>query len=103
MKNLNVWVVDDEPGIRSGVNRILRDFTVSYPFMDADIGFNIIEVGTGEEAIEKVKNASLPDGQEKIDIILLDNKLPGIHGTASLLLLHFSRPYNPAPIHHQEK
>ena len=92
MKNLNVLVVDDEPGIRSGVNRILRDFTVSYPFMDADIGFNIIEVGTGEEAIEKVKNASLPDGQGKIEIVLLDNKLPGIHGTEVLEYFNKNNP-----------
>ena len=72
-----ILVVDDEPGIRSGVSRILNNFTVSYPFMDADIGFNILEVGTGEEAIEKVK-------KEVIDIVLLDNKLPGIQGTEVL-------------------
>ena len=32
MKKLNVLVVDDEAGIRSGINRILRNFTVGYPF-----------------------------------------------------------------------
>jgi len=85
MENLNVMVVDDEPGIRSGISRILRNFRVSYPFMDADIGFNIIEVGTGEEAIEKVKN-------EKIDIVLLDNKLPGIHGTEVLEYINKNKP-----------
>lgn len=85
MENLNVMVVDDEPGIRSGVSRILRNFTVSYPFMDADIGFNIIEVGTGEEAIEKVKT-------EKIEIVLLDNKLPGIHGTEVLEYINKNNP-----------
>jgi signal transduction histidine kinase len=85
MENLNVLVVDDEPGIRSGISRILRNFTVSYPFMDADIGFNLIEVGTGEEAIEKVES-------EKIEIVLLDNKLPGIHGTEVLEYINKSKP-----------
>ena len=85
MKNLNVMVVDDEPGIRSGVSRILNNFTVSYPFMDTDIGFNILEVGTGEEAIEKVKT-------ESIDIVLLDNKLPGIQGTEVLDFINKNKP-----------
>ena len=85
MNKLNVMVVDDEPGICSGVSRILNNFTVSYPFMDADIGFNVMEVGTGEEAIEKVKT-------EQIDIILLDNKLPGILGTDVLEFINKNKP-----------
>lgn len=66
-------VVDDEPGIRSGVSRVLRDFSVSYPFMDEACKFEIIEAPTGEDAIEYLKTG-LPD------IMLLDNKLPGIQG-----------------------
>lgn len=66
-------VVDDEPGIRSGVSRILRNFSVSYPFMDDDIQFNIIEAATGEEALEII-NTKPPA------IVLLDNKLPGMQG-----------------------
>jgi len=85
MEKLKVMVVDDEPGIRSGVSRILNNFTVSYPFMDADIGFDILEVGTGEEAIEKVKS-------EHIDIVLLDNKLPGILGTEVLEYINKNNP-----------
>jgi signal transduction histidine kinase len=73
MATLKVLVVDDEPGIRSGISRILQNFTVGYPFMDEDFDFNIKEVETGEEAIEIID-------AEKVDIILLDNKLPGIHG-----------------------
>ena len=85
MESLNVMVVDDEPGIRSGVSRILKNFTVSYPFMDTDIKFNVIETSTGEEAIEKVKN-------QKIEIVLLDNKLPGIHGTEVLEYISKNNP-----------
>jgi signal transduction histidine kinase len=77
MKKINVLVVDDEPGICAGVKRILSRFTVSYPFMDEDRGFEVYEAETGEDAIEFIKK-SPPD------IVLLDNKLPGIQGTEVL-------------------
>lgn len=73
MATLHVLVVDDEPGIRSGVERILRNHTVGYPFMDEDFDFNLIEAGTGEDAIEILNN-------QKVDVVLLDNKLPGMDG-----------------------
>ncbi|MBP1665693.1 MAG: Signal transduction histidine kinase [Bacteroidetes bacterium] len=81
MAVLKVLVIDDEPGIRSGVTRILRDFHVTYPFMDEDYTFELIEAPTGEEGIEKIEN-------EKPDIILLDNKLPGIQGVDVLTYIH---------------
>jgi signal transduction histidine kinase len=65
--------VDDEPGIRSGVSRILGNYTVGYPFMDEDFDFHLIEAGTGEDAIEVLNN-------QPVDVVLLDNKLPGIDG-----------------------
>lgn len=77
MEKLDVLVVDDEPGIRSGVTRILRNFSVSYPFMDDDIQFNVIEAATGEEAVEIIKT-------NPPAIVLLDNKLPGIQGVEVL-------------------
>lgn len=73
MATLKVLVVDDEPGIRSGINRILQNFSVGYPFMDEDFEFDMVEAETGEQAIEIIDN-------NPIDIVLLDNKLPGIHG-----------------------
>ncbi len=73
MDFLKILVVDDEDGIRSGVRRVLANFVISYPFMDEDIGFEIFEAVTGEEAIQKL-------GEIKIDLVLLDNKLPGISG-----------------------
>lgn len=73
MEQLSLLVVDDESGIRSGINRALKDFKVSFPFIDDDFSFLISEAETGEEAIGKINN-------EKIDIVLLDNKLPGIEG-----------------------
>jgi len=70
---LKVLVVDDEPGIRSGIDRILSKFTVGYPFMDEDIGYTVFEASTGEEAI-RIFHENPPD------IALLDNKLPGMDG-----------------------
>lgn len=73
MEKLHVLVVDDEPGICSGISRILSKFTVGFPFMDENIGFDVDEAFSGEDAIKLIDN-KLPD------IILLDNKLPGILG-----------------------
>ncbi len=77
MPVLKVLVVDDEPGIRSGVSRILNNFRVAYPFMDEDFTFEVTEAATGEDGI------TIIDG-DKPDIVLLDNKLPGIQGTEVL-------------------
>ncbi len=77
MAQLKVLVVDDEPGIRSGVARILRSFHVTYPFMDEDYTYEILEAATGEEGIEIID-------RDKPDILLLDNKLPGIQGVEVL-------------------
>lgn len=73
MAVLKVLVIDDEPGIRSGVSRILNNFHVTYPFMDEDYTFRVTEAGTGEEGIEILE-------RDMHDILLLDNKLPGIQG-----------------------
>lgn len=73
MAFLRVLVIDDEPGIRSGVSRILNNFHVTYPFMDEDYTFKVTEAATGEEGLDILE-------KEMHDILLLDNKLPGIQG-----------------------
>jgi two-component system sensor histidine kinase/response regulator len=73
MAVLKVLVIDDEPGIRSGVSRILNNFQVNYPFMDEDYKFEVLEAATGEDGIAII-DRDMPD------ILLLDNKLPGIQG-----------------------
>jgi signal transduction histidine kinase len=85
MEVIDILVVDDEPGIRSGVTRILRNFTVSYPFLEDDIGFNVIEAATGEEAIDIIKHSSPA-------VVLLDNKLPGIQGVEVLQFINENHP-----------
>lgn len=73
MATLKTLIVDDEPGIRSGITRILRNYTVGYPFMEEDFEFETTEAASGEEAISILE-------RERMDIVLLDNKLPGIYG-----------------------
>jgi len=85
MEVLDVLVVDDEPGIRSGISRILRNFSVSYPFLEDEIGFNIVEAETGEAAIEIIQN-------QPPAIVLLDNKLPGIQGIEVLEYINTNQP-----------
>lgn len=77
MANLKILVVDDEPFIRAGIDRILRNFKVDYPFMDEPFEFTILEAASGEEGVESIE-------RDKPDIILLDNKLPGIQGVEVL-------------------
>jgi len=77
MAQLKVLVVDDEPGIRSGVARILKTFHVTYPFMDEDYTYEVLEAASGEEGIEIME-------RENPDIMLLDNKLPGMQGVEVL-------------------
>lgn len=73
MNTLKILVVDDEPGICNGIQRILKNFTLHFPFMEEDICFQILTAETGERGLELVE-------EETPDIILLDNKLPGIQG-----------------------
>jgi len=77
METLKILTVDDELGIRTGVRRALRNFTVSFPFHEDSFDFEIIDAETGEEALEIL-------GSQHIDIVLLDNKLPGIEGVEVL-------------------
>lgn len=73
MAKLRVLIVDDEPGICSGISRVLSNYSVDFPFLEEEFTFETQEVGSGEQAIEIIDK----DGA---DIVLLDNKLPGIYG-----------------------
>ncbi|MFW6170323.1 MAG: ATP-binding protein [Planctomycetota bacterium] len=72
-ETLEVLVVDDEPGMRIGVRRALRDHHVSIPRVEGTIGFELREAESGEEALACIQT-NCPD------ILLLDHKLPGMSG-----------------------
>ena len=73
MDTLRVLVADDELGMRLGVARTLRDFTVRVPDVNESVAFSVEQAESGEEALEKIA------GQPP-DILLLDHKMPGISG-----------------------
>jgi len=73
MEILKLLIVDDEVAIRSGIHRALKDFSVDFPFYEDGFEFEILDADSGEEALSIIE-------KDKIDIVLLDNKLPGIEG-----------------------
>jgi len=73
MDTLRVLVVDDELGMRMGVARALRDFTVSLPDIDGKVSFSTDQADSGETALDMIAEA-------RPDILLLDYKLPGMSG-----------------------
>ena len=70
---LRVLVADDEPGMRLGVGRALRDFTFSLPDINGPVRFEVEHAESGEAALDKIA-ANPPH------ILLLDYKLPGMTG-----------------------
>jgi two-component system, sensor histidine kinase and response regulator len=73
MENLRVLVTDDEMGMRLGVTRTLRDFSVRVPDVNGTVAFTVDQAESGEEALEKIE-------RNPPDILLLDHKMPGISG-----------------------
>jgi len=73
VEKLRILVVDDEPGMRLAVCRALEKFSVRLSEIDGEVGFEVGQAVSGEEALEKMKTA-FPD------ILLLDHKLPGLSG-----------------------
>ena len=72
-EQLRVLAVDDEPGMRTGIDRTLRRFTVTLPDLEGEVAFALEAVDSGETALARIE-ASPPD------ILLLDHKLPGMSG-----------------------
>jgi len=76
---LKVLVVDDEPGMQTGVERALRDYAVHIADVNEDVRFEVEAVGSGEEALERIEHRSEPP-----QLLLLDHMLPGMTGLAVL-------------------
>lgn len=75
---LKLLVVDDEPGMRMGVQRTLRNYRFKLPDFEDEVSFDIRMAETGEEALAKIE-------EDRPDILVLDHKLPGIQGLDILL------------------
>jgi len=78
VEQLRILVVDDEAGMRLSVARALRGFSVHLPDVDDEVGFDLDQASTAEEALVKLECGPS-------DLVLLDLKLPGMSG---LDLLH---------------
>jgi len=72
MNLFNVLVIDDEPGMRLGVERTLDGQTMEFWGTD-QVQISVKSAGTGQEGVEKIR-------AEKPDILFLDYKLPDING-----------------------
>ncbi|MCC6694494.1 MAG: response regulator [Candidatus Hydrogenedentes bacterium] len=73
MDTLRVLVCDDETGMRIGVERALRHFSVRVPDVNGEVHFTVEQAESAERALELI-DASPPE------ILLLDLKLPGMSG-----------------------
>ncbi len=73
METLKLLIVDDEPGMRMGAIRTLKDFRFRVRQADAEVALLLDQAESGEEGLEKIAS-------DAPDILLLDHKLPGISG-----------------------
>lgn len=72
METLKVLVIDDEPGMRLGVERTLDGLTMDFWETD-QVEITVQSAADGQEGIDKI----MSDG---IDILYLDYKLPDMNG-----------------------
>jgi len=73
---VTVLVVDDEPGVRTVASLSLRKR-----------GFHVLEAGSGEQALDVVKNTQAP-----IDVMLSDVRMPGMNGYELAMCMQGARP-----------
>ncbi len=84
-KSLRLLVVDDEEGMRLGIERGLKNHSFSFPEFDTEVSYEISLAEDGESALDILKN-------EVFDLILLDYMLPGINGLDVLLFVQKEHP-----------
>jgi len=82
---LKLLVVDDEEGMRLGMQRGLKQHTFIIPEFGTEVCYDITLAEDGETAIEILK-------ETVFDLILLDYKLPGINGIDVLEFLQAEQP-----------
>lgn len=78
MNNLKLLVIDDEPGMRMGAERALRNFHFKLPDFEEEVGFDVTMAEDGAGGLAAIE-------KEKPDILLLDHKLPDMQGLEILI------------------
>jgi signal transduction histidine kinase len=78
---IKILIVDDEFGMRSGVERVLRDYKVPVAETKEEVMLTLQLAETGREALDKIN-------LDKPDILLLDYKLPDINGLEILNIIN---------------
>jgi len=73
MENLKVLIVDDEFGIRKGIRKVLKKYTVALEDFDTEMGFDLSEAEDGTTALNALQT-------REFDLVLLDYKLPDMTG-----------------------
>ena len=73
-ENFSVLLVDDEPGYSASVRRLMRPE-----------GISITEAGSGEEALAIL-------AKQRVDVALVDVRMPGMGGLELLSHIHSSHP-----------
>lgn len=73
MTSLNVLIVDDEPGMRLGAERTLSNYTFRLEEFNDTITFDISLAEDGKSAFKVINS-------KKIDLLILDHKLPDTQG-----------------------
>jgi signal transduction histidine kinase len=77
---LKILIVDDEYGMRTGVERVLRYYKIRFTDFEKEVEFVLQMANTGHEALEAIT-------KDKPDIILLDYKLPDLNGIEIINIL----------------
>ncbi len=81
MSELHILVCDDEFGMRVGIERSLRNFSITLKEVDSEVLLHVMSVESGEKALAYIEN-------NPCDILILDQKLPGIQGLDVLSIIN---------------